>query len=50
VQVYILQSKIKMAKSEAKRIEGKKPVNRKTQIKFMKRIANNNAILSKLEK
>jgi hypothetical protein len=38
-----------MAKSEAKRIEGRKPVNRKTQIKFMKRIANNNAILSKLE-
>jgi hypothetical protein len=37
-----------MANSESKRIEGKKPVNRKTQIKFMKRIANNNAILNKL--
>lgn len=37
-----------MAKSEAKRIDGKKPVNRKTQLKFAKRIAENQAILNKL--
>jgi len=39
-----------MAKSEAKRITGKKPVNRKTQLKSAKRIAENQAILSKLSK
>lgn len=37
-----------MAQSEKKRSVGKPKVNRKSQIKFQKRIAKNNEILRKL--
>lgn len=37
-----------MAQSEKKRSAGKLKANRKSQIKFNKRIANNNEILRKL--
>jgi hypothetical protein len=37
-----------MAKSESKRIKGKKPVNKKTQLKFAKRMADNYAVLNSL--
>jgi len=39
----------KMAQSEKKRIEGKKPVSRKSQIKFEKRIKNNHEVINKLQ-
>ena len=38
----------KMAQSEKKRIEGKKPLSRSTQIKFEKRIKNNHEVINKL--
>ena len=38
-----------MAQSEKKRIEGKKPVSKKTQIKFKKRIKNNHEVINKLQ-
>jgi len=37
-----------MAKSEKKRIEGKKPTSRKSQLKFAKRMTENFRVLSKL--
>ena len=39
----------KMAQSEKKRIEGKKPLSRKSQIKFEKRIKNNHEVINKLQ-
>jgi len=39
----------KMAQSEKKRIEGKKPLSRSTQIKFEKRIKNNHEVINKLQ-
>jgi len=39
----------KMAQSEKKRVEGKKPINRKSQIKFEKRIKNNHEVINKLQ-
>ena len=38
-----------MSKSEKKRVEGKKPKSKKTQLKFAKRMAKNNQILNKLK-
>lgn len=38
-----------MARSEKKRIEGKKPTSRKSQVKFEKRLKNNYEIISKLK-
>jgi len=38
-----------MAQSEKKRVEGKKPTSRKTQIKFEKRIKNNHEVINKLQ-
>jgi len=37
-----------MAQSEKKRVEGKKPLSRKTQVKFGKRLKANYLILNKL--
>jgi hypothetical protein len=39
----------KMAQSEKKRIEGKKSLSRKSQIKFEKRIKNNHEVINKLQ-
>jgi len=39
----------KMAQSEKKRIEGKKPLSRSTQIKFEKRMKNNHEVINKLQ-
>jgi hypothetical protein len=39
----------KMAQSEKKRIGGKKPLSRKSQIKFEKRIKNNHEVINKLQ-
>ena len=39
----------KMAQSEKKRIEGKKPLSKSTQIKFEKRIKNNHEVINKLQ-
>jgi hypothetical protein len=38
-----------MARSSKKRIEGKKPTSRKSQIKFEKRIKNNHNVINKLQ-
>jgi len=38
----------KMAQSEKKRVEGKKPLNRSTKVKFGKRLKANYLILEKL--
>lgn len=38
-----------MAQSEKKRVGGKKPFSRKTQIKFEKRIKNNHEVINKLQ-
>jgi hypothetical protein len=38
-----------MARSERKRINGKRPTSRKSQIKFEKRLKNNHEILSRLK-
>jgi hypothetical protein len=38
-----------MAQSEKKRITGKKPASKKTQIKFEKRIKNNHEVINKLQ-
>jgi hypothetical protein len=46
----LIEDKVdKMARSEKKRITGKKPVNRKSQVKFEKRLRNNHEILSRLK-
>jgi hypothetical protein len=37
-----------MAQSEKKRVEGKKPLSRSTQIKFGKRLKANYIVLNKL--
>ena len=39
----------KMAQSEKKRIEGKKPISRKSQIKFEKRLKHNHEVINKLQ-
>jgi len=39
----------KMAQSEKKRIEGKKSLSRKSQIKFEKRIKSNHEVINKLQ-
>ena len=39
----------KMAQSEKKRITGKKPASKKTQVKFEKRIKNNHEVINKLQ-
>ena len=39
----------KMARSGRKRINGKRPTSRKSQIKFEKRLKNNHEILSRLK-
>jgi len=39
----------KMAQSEKKRIVGKKPTSKKTQVKFEKRIKNNHEVINKLQ-
>jgi hypothetical protein len=39
----------KMAQSEKKRIEGKKSLSKKSQIKFEKRIKNNHDVINKLQ-
>jgi hypothetical protein len=38
----------KMAKSEKKRVEGKKPLSKKTKVKFGKRLKANYIVLNKL--
>ena len=38
----------KMAKSEKKRVEGKKPLSKKTKVKFGKRLEANYIVLNKL--
>ena len=38
-----------MARSSKKRIEGKRPTSRKSQIKFEKRIKNNHDVINKLQ-
>jgi hypothetical protein len=38
-----------MARSGRKRISGKRPTSRKSQIKFEKRLKNNHEILSRLK-
>ena len=37
-----------MAQSEKKRVEGKKPLSRKTKVKFGKRLEANYLVLNKL--
>ncbi len=39
-----------MAQSEKKRVEGKKPLSKKTKVKFGKRLKANYIILDKLTK
>jgi hypothetical protein len=39
----------KMAQSEKKRVIGKKPLSRSTQIKFEKRLKNNHNVIKKLQ-
>jgi len=39
----------KMAQSEKKRLIGKKPLSRSTQIKFEKRMKNNHEVINKLQ-
>jgi hypothetical protein len=38
-----------MARSSKKRIEGKKPTSKKSQVKFEKRIKNNHDVINKLQ-
>ena len=38
-----------MARSEKKRITGKKPASKKTQVKFKKQIKNNHEVINKLQ-
>jgi hypothetical protein len=38
-----------MAKSAKKRLAPSKPKNKKTQVKFEKRMKNNNKVISKLQ-
>jgi hypothetical protein len=46
----LIEDKVdKMARSEKKRITGKKPVSKKSQVKFEKRLKNNHEILSRLK-
>jgi hypothetical protein len=39
----------KMAQSEKKRLIGKKPLSKSTQIKFEKRMKNNHEVINKLQ-
>ena len=39
----------KMAQSEKKRIEGKKSISRKSQVKFEKRLKHNHEVINKLQ-
>jgi hypothetical protein len=38
-----------MARSSKKRITGKRPTSKKTQVKFEKRIKNNHEVINKLQ-
>jgi len=38
-----------MARADKKRIEGKRPTSRKSQVKFEKRLKNNYEVISKLK-
>jgi hypothetical protein len=38
-----------MARSEKKRISGKRPTSKKSQVKFEKRLKNNHEIISRLK-